>query len=248
MHLRAMLLVAGGLGLAARAVAQPVPQPWSGSLQAVVVTTPAWDSAQAQVRLWERSAPDGSWRPASAAMPATVGRAGLGWGRGLHDTTAAGPRKREGDGRAPAGVFRLPFAFGYPPPAEVPWIRLPYRQATEHARCVDDPASEHYNRWVDVTTVSGGTWSSHELMRREDELYRLGVWVDHNVDPSEPGAGSCIFLHLRAGPGVPTIGCTAFAPENLERMLRWLDPAAQPVLVQLPEEVYAARRTAWGLP
>ena len=74
------------------------------------------------------------------------------------------------------------------------------------------------------------------------------VWVGHNDAPVEPGAGSCIFLHLRSGPGAVTAGCTAFDAPALERLLAWLDPAARPVLVQLPESEYRGRAAAWGLP
>ena len=34
----------------------------------------------------------------------------------------------------------------------------------------------------------------------------------------------------------------------MERLLRWLDPAARPVLVQLPDAEYRARAAEWGLP
>ena len=39
-------------------------------------------------------------------MPITIGRAGAAWGIGLHPQQL-GPRKKEGDGRSPAGVFRI---------------------------------------------------------------------------------------------------------------------------------------------
>jgi hypothetical protein len=38
------------------------------------------------------------------------------------------------------------------------------------------------------------------------------------------------------------------APEAMEGLLRWLDPASRPVLVQLPRNVYERYRQAWGLP
>ncbi len=85
-------------------------------------------------------------------------------------------------------------------------------------------------------------------MRRKDDRYRLVVWVGHNDAPVVPGGGSCIFLHLRSGPDATTSGCTAFEPEPMERLLRWLDPAARPVLVQLPDAEYRARAAEWGLP
>ena len=218
---------------------------WSTSRQMVLVTTASWDAPEATVSLWTRTGPDVPWEAASSVMPAVVGRNGLGWGRGLHEASATGPQKREGDGRAPAGVFRLAFAFGYE--AEAPGVRMPYRQATDATRCVDDTASRWYNRWVQEDAVARD-WGSHEEMRRRDELYRLGVWVEHNADPPRPGEGSCIFLHIRAGGGAPTSGCTALEPESLETIVHWLDPAALPVLVQLTTAERRRLRDSWQLP
>ncbi|HEX5726341.1 MAG TPA: L,D-transpeptidase family protein, partial [Longimicrobiaceae bacterium] len=179
---------------------------------------------------------------------ANGGRSGLGWGVGLHPAGGAGSVKREGDGRAPAGVFRLSSAFGYAGPVSVPWIRMPYVQADESVECVDDVRSRHYNRRVDRDTIPAPDWTSHEELRRPDELYRLGVWVDHNSDPPSPGGGSCIFLHIWAGPAVATSGCTAFRAADVEAVLRWLDPRARPLLVQLPREEYRRLRPEWRLP
>ena len=47
-------------------------------------------------------------------------------GSGSGDTSDHAPVKREGDGRAPAGIFSLSGAFGYAPPGEFPWLKLPY--------------------------------------------------------------------------------------------------------------------------
>ncbi|MEY2633234.1 MAG: hypothetical protein RIR00_1888, partial [Pseudomonadota bacterium] len=56
------------------------------------------------------------------------------------------------------------------------------------------------------------------------------------------------FIHVWAAPGQPTAGCTALDLAALQSLCRWLDPAAQPCLLQLPEREYAARRQAWQLP
>jgi D-alanyl-D-alanine dipeptidase len=158
-------------------------------------------------------------------MPVELGRHGLAWGLGIHPLTGAEkPLKREGDGKAPAGIFRMRHAFGYAPPGEVPWIRLPYRQVHPGTLCIDDPASASYNRILE-TGDTAPDWHSHEAMLREDGLYRL-----------------------RRGPASPTEGCTALAEPDLERVLRWLDPEARPVLIQLPGEEYEKRRKTWSLP
>jgi L,D-peptidoglycan transpeptidase YkuD (ErfK/YbiS/YcfS/YnhG family) len=74
------------------------------------------------------------------------------------------------------------------------------------------------------------------------------VVVGHNDAPVTPGGGSCIFLHLRSSASSTTAGCTAFDAAPMEELLRWLDPAKRPVLVQLPRAPYDALRARWGLP
>ena len=223
--------------------ASPVP---AESRQMVLSVSAGWDATRALLQAWERPSNDVPWAPVGAPIEASLGRTGLAWGRGLLPAGLAGPGKREGDGKSPAGVFDLRLVTGYakaPPPG----TRMPYRQATATLRCVDDVRSPHYNQLTDEVR-SKKDWSSAEDMRRRDELYRLVVWVGHNDAPAVPGGGSCIFLHLRAGPEATTSGCTAFEPEPMERLLRWLDPASRPVLVQLPDAEYRARAAAWGLP
>ena len=219
------------------------------ALQMIVSTTADWDSVGATLQRYERTAVGQPWRAVGTPIAANVGRSGLGWGTGLHAShPAEGPVKREGDGRAPAGVFRLSSAFGYAAPAEATWIHLPYFQSDASIECVDDLRSRFYNQRVDRDTIPQPDWSSHEEMRRADELYRWGVWVDHNSTPPVPGGGSCIFLHIWGGPGVATSGCTAMAEGDLRAVLAWLDPRADPVLVQLPRAVYVALRGTWNLP
>ncbi|HEX8430441.1 MAG TPA: L,D-transpeptidase family protein [Longimicrobium sp.] len=246
LRFRTSLLAALSLA-AAPAHAQPAAP---DALQALVVTTEDWDSTAAVVRRFARATPAAPWREVGPSLRAAVGRSGLGWGDGLHPDaeSATGPAKREGDGRAPAGVFRLSSAFGYASAAESRWIRLPYHASDASIECVDDAASAYYNRRVDRDAVARVDWTSHEEMRRNDGLYRLGVWVDHNSSPPTAGRGSCIFLHIWAAPGAPTSGCTAFADADLELILRWLDPRSGPVLVQLPEAEYRRLRLDWRLP
>jgi L,D-peptidoglycan transpeptidase YkuD (ErfK/YbiS/YcfS/YnhG family) len=228
--------------LALLLAATPVP---AASRQMVLVVADSWDATAASARLYERGQ-DGAWRPSGEAMPVSLGRAGLAWGRGLHAPEPGGPLKREGDGRSPAGVFDLRHVTGYSP-APLRGLRLPYRQASASLRCVDDPASAVYNTLVDEA-LGPKTWTSAEDMRRSDELYRWVVWVAHNDDPPVAGGGSCIFLHLRTRAGAVTAGCTAFDAPALERLLPRLDPEARPVLVQLPRAEWRRLRTAWGLP
>lgn len=218
--------------------------PLTGSSQIVVVTTPDWSAVDGTMQEYERRG--AVWQPVGEAIPVVVGRTGLAWGKGVVSTMAFhGPRKVEGDGKAPAGIYRFGSAFGFASePAGNPAIA--YKQLTEATECVDDSASQFYNRIVDRDAASPVDWKSSERMRSV-AAYRLGLVVEHN-GAAIPRSGSCIFMHLWSGPGLGTAGCTAMDDAALESMLRWLDPAARPLLVQLPVAELQRLRSIWSLP
>jgi len=68
-------------------------------------------------------------------------------------------------------------------------------------------------------------------MRRDDELYQLGVVVGYNTDPVVAGRGSAVFLHVWRGPGTSTAGCVAMNQADLEQIVAWLDPAKNPRII-----------------
>jgi D-alanyl-D-alanine dipeptidase len=97
--------------------------------------------------------------------------------------------------------------------------------------------------------VARADWKSRERMRpRKGEWNRWGVIVDHNINPREPGRGSCIFLHVTEGRRVPTSGCTSIEEERIATLVRWLDQAKCPVLAQFPVEQYSQMKQLWQLP
>jgi D-alanyl-D-alanine dipeptidase len=182
------------------------------------------------------------------AIPVVLGKNGLAWGLGSVDAKRrAGPHKIEGDNKVPAGIFRLGPAFGYTSAANARWIKLHYVPLTKTTEGVDDPRSRYYNQLVDRSRVARVDWRSSEQMRRGDDLYKWGVFVAHNP-AAKAGAGSCIFMHIWKSSATPTTGCTAMAERDLVRLLRWLDPAAQPVLVQMPRHEYEESRSEIRLP
>jgi L,D-peptidoglycan transpeptidase YkuD (ErfK/YbiS/YcfS/YnhG family) len=217
--------------------------------QLLLVTVKDWTSVDAQLRCFERSSSEAPWAEARPPIPANVGRSGLGWGLGLHGKHPSGATmlKREGDGRAPAGVFSLREIFGYATEAEARFTQFPYRQVTAQTEGIDDPNSRFYNRIIDPVPGTGKDWNSAETMLRPDGLYRWGVFVDHNWQQI-PHGGSCIFLHIWSGPGRGTAGCTAMAEDQMESLTRWLDRDKHPLLVQLPEAEYHRLRQSWSLP
>jgi len=224
----------------------------ASSTQMLVVTTPDWNAVEGRLQRFERANPHKKWKPVGEPAAVVVGKNGLGWGSGLIAVddpkirAASDPLKKEGDGRAPAGIFALSKAFGYAP-QPLPGWKMPYVNLTTSVECVDDTTSKFYNRVIDRATVAPD-WNSSEHMLRSDELYRWGIVVDHNANPPEPGGGSCIFLHIWRGAGQGTVGCTAMPQEQLESVLAWLDPARGPLLVQMPAAQYERLRKHWKLP
>lgn len=210
------------------------------SRQALLVVAPEWKSSSATLQRFARVSAGGRWDAAGQPMPVLVGERGLGWGLGLHRIPDdGGPRKVEGDRRAPAGIFRLTGAFGR---AAKPQGSLPWQAITPTLEAIDDPASRFYNRVVDRARVAQPDWRSSERMATIPD-YALGVVVAHNPQ-NVRGAGSCIFLHLWLGERRGTAGCTVLRERDLLTLVRWLDPAQRPVLIQLPRDV--ARRELDG--
>ena len=231
------------------AFAQSPAAPLAECNQLVVVVTKDWDAVPGKMFLFERNGVDRPWHPGVKSFPVVVGRNGLGWGRGVNaPANRAGPVKHEGDGKSPAGIFRLSSAFGLAAPAKMKSVRLPYVQLTASIECVDDVKSTNYNSIVDRAKFAAADWNSSEKMRDVGARYRLGVVVDHNTDPRENGGGSCIFLHIWLNARTGTSGCTAMEAAKMESLLSWLDPSAHPMLVQLPESEYKKLQTAWSLP
>lgn len=213
----------------------------------VVAIVADWDAVPATLRRFRRASPTAAWQLVGKPWPGVVGHAGTGWGAGLHGPGKPagqdGPVKREGDGKSPAGVFALRGSYGYAKAAPA-GTELPYTQVSEPWKCVDDPASKHYDRILDRRTVSPD-WKSAEDMRRGDELYTWTIDVAHNPE-HVPGGGSCIFLHVWRGEKSSTVGCTAMDETKLAQLLADLDREA--VYVLLPQAQYTALAAAWGLP
>lgn len=192
----------------------------------VVVATKSFDSSDATISTFERDASSGDWRKVGAEAPAKVGRAGLGWGHTFRHLAKAGePIKKEGDKRAPAGVFQLSRPFGFQE------ADLPNYMQLKNGRhfCVDDAASEFYSRIVSASAAGDGT--SGERMWEIDQ-YRRGIVVDYRTS-RESMSGSCIFVHVWKSPDTPTVGCVAASEETVEWLQGWVGNAENGVWIAI---------------
>ncbi len=223
--------------------------PLAGAGQMVLVVSKTETASNAMLYTYSRDRDN--WR-FHFSCPAVIGKNGMAWGRGLHREKARiddDPVKEEGDGKSPQGVFELLGAYGYLP-ASMIRIKFPYTRVTSDMICIDDVRSEYYNMIVNSGEkgLDAENLPSHEDMLRDDGLYKYTVFVGHNTESTEKGAGSCIFLHVWENPNSSTAGCTAMSEESILRLLGWLDPDSRPCLVQLTRKSYRRLKEEWGLP
>ena len=245
----AMLRALGGLWallliIASSAHAAGVP---SDCEQLIVGLAPDWDSMRGTLQRFERSG-SGPWRPVSEPVPVLFGKNGLAWGRGLAGQDETGLRKKERDGRAPAGIFRIGKIYTYDP-ALPPGANFPYHQVTAADAWIDDPTRPDYNRFVSIDDPEHPPpWFAKEKMRHNDFAYRWLVEIRHNSDPPVPNEGSAIFFHIRRGEARPTSGCTTMAEANLVQLITWLRSERHPCYVLLPRSIFRAKTKEWNLP
>ena len=180
------------------------------STQLVTVTAPSSTATTGSLTAWQRAAT--GWTPVLGPLPARLGSAGTG-------------AVTEGSRRTPAGTYTLTEAFGR---LADPGTALPYRVLDDQDWWVSDPASPLYNQH---TRCAPGSCpfreSAGEHLVGQGAVYDHAVVIDHNR-AGTPGAGSAFFLHVTDGS--PTAGCVAVDRGSLTTLLRWLDPAARPLI------------------
>ena len=195
------------------------------SQQIILVVANDMNSSQAKLQCFE----DGHKK--FDTINVNLGFNGLAWGLGVVDipkTITPNLLKKEGDKRAPAGIFALTEAFGYSQSSDT---KLPYLHATKSLICVDDVNAASYNKII----MKKGDEKSFEYMKRDDELYKYGVVVGHNMQ-AKKGYGSCIFLHIQRDEKSPTLGCTSMKESDIKRVVKWLDKEKNPILIQIPKQ------------
>jgi L,D-peptidoglycan transpeptidase YkuD (ErfK/YbiS/YcfS/YnhG family) len=228
--------------------------------QIVVGITESWQSSHVSVALFERTGSGrngGGWKQVTAPTKGRVGKKGLAWGRGIHPIPKGAATKREGDWRAPAGVFRIGDAWGYATSIrKQPGLR--YTKVTTRNLWVEDPSSPYYNLHLALDREPSAAWEKKAQMKQNDYPHSLKLFIAHNAplppvvgqQPKPvPGAGSSIFFHIwRNGGASPSSGCTTLPEPRLQEIIARIDPAQKPLYVLLPRPEYEKLRKSWKLP
>lgn len=194
--------------------------------QLLVVKASSLKSSTATLQAYEKT--DGKWHKVFKTINVNLGRNGLAWDsqKLMQDTKET--LKYEGDGKAPAGLFSLSGFFGY----DKQDFHFPYKKLNSSDICVDDSDSAYYNKLIQ--TQNSSDFKSFEKMKRDDNLYKLGIIVDYNKEGHKQ-KGSCIFIHIQRAHNSPTAGCTSMQKEKLLKLMKWLEFSKKPMLLQLPK-------------
>lgn len=240
--MRILLLLLAVFPLASSAFELP-----ASSTQCIIGIAEDWDSSHAILRFHAKS--NGSWQTEGPAIPARLGKSGLAWGVGLHPSPSGSTIKKEGDWKAPAGVFTLGGVWGYATDIKR-HPKLPYRRVTPRDLWIEDPQHKQYNQNLILPHDPVSAWEKKQQMKQSDPAHALKLFIHHNSTPRAiPGMGSSIFFHIwREGGAKPSAGCTTMAENHLKDLIARLDPAQKPLYILLPRAEYERYRKRWKLP
>jgi L,D-peptidoglycan transpeptidase YkuD (ErfK/YbiS/YcfS/YnhG family) len=210
---------------AAPVPAAPCPPTLAGRLastgaaaQLVTVDAPTARTQSATLKIWQRQG--ACWTLAGGPWAARIGVNGF------------SDHHVEGDLTTPTGAYGIgPVMYGN---AADPGVHYAYHRLTCGDWWDEDPASPEYNTFQALlcgATPSFGGGS--ERLWQETVAYPSFAVIDYNTHPVVPGAGSAIFIH--ADTGGPTAGCVSVPLAELDTLLRWLQPAASPLVVMGPD-------------
>ncbi|MFD9894517.1 L,D-transpeptidase [Amycolatopsis sp. NPDC059027] len=189
----------------------PLSSSYGTADQVVTVVGASPSATTAKLSAWQRV--DGRWVRVLGPVTANVGTDGIG-------------QASESTSHTPAGVWTLTEAFGIQPNNGT---RLPYRQVTTSDWWVSDVKSPYYNTYYQCAP---GTCPFNEAagedLGKAGPVYNHATVIDYNRNPAVPGNGSAFFLHVSSGR--PTAGCVSIPGNDLDAVMRWLDPAQHPVI------------------
>jgi L,D-peptidoglycan transpeptidase YkuD (ErfK/YbiS/YcfS/YnhG family) len=187
----------------------------AGAGQIITVEASGYGVTDATLTAWQKTG--SCWTAVDGPWTARLGYTGL------------KTDKHEGDGSTPAGIFGFQSTiYGNAPD---PGVHYSYRQLQCGDWWDEDSVSPTYNTFQEVPcseTNPPFDNGSSEALWTETEAYPSFAVINYN--PSRvPGAGSAIFLH--ADVGGPTDGCVSLPLGELDTVLDWLQPGADPAIV-----------------
>lgn len=181
------------------------------SRQLILVTAKGYETSQAKVQTFSRNR-SGKWKR-QLCIPGIIGKYGF----------AEPGQMEEGGLKSPQGLFNITQAFGR---CANPGTKLPYHLITPDDIWVDNIKSPVYNTLQSLHL----TGESSEKMSIPQ--YDYGFVINYNTVERIPGKGSAIFFHIDDHRSGYTAGCTAVSRNEIVKILKWLEPRQDPIMIQ----------------
>ena len=119
-------------------------------------------------------------------------------------------KKKEGDGCTPCGKFKFKeIYYRADKLGALNFLNKSIKIQSDYGWC-DDPESMFYNQFIKFPFTQ-----SAEKLYRDDDLYDIICVIDYNLNPTLPGKGSAIFLHVAHTDYRGTQGCIAMSKNDL---------------------------------
>ena len=202
------------------------------SSQVIVVTAANTRTSYAKVRAYEKKA-DGTWSTVIDATPARLGYSG----------SVKGSARRQGTGKTPIGTFAIVTTFGR---LADPGTRMPYVKFDRNDAWTYNPRSPSTYNLFQTANRSWRSFGEYvEWLWSYGSQYNYVAVLDYNLpkgevrtgadgirraeNPANTAKGGGIFLHVSNGK--VTAGCIAIPQAQMAQVMRWIDPAKQPVVV-----------------
>lgn len=187
------------------------------SEQAIIVQASSFKTYHVKVNTYEKV--NGKWKAVLTDIPGVIGKNGFSTNR------------HEGDKTSPVGAFHFVTLLGW---NGNPGFKMPFREATERDFWMSTGDINVYNTWYHHEGALTGQFDPKYSLAREP-LFKYAAALDFNYGSQKVlGKGSGIFFHITPRSGGPTLGCTAISESRLLQVLKWMDPAKSPVIIQGP--------------
>lgn len=177
-----------------------------------IVTVVGTGGGSVKVEYWKKSG--GEWT-SSLSTNGFVGPGGI------------TGNKKEGDGKTPAGAFRLGFAFG----TSNPGTKMPYRAIKDDSYWISNVNDPDYNTWQNRDSSN----SADEHLISYKDSYKYAMVINYNTHNPTKGAGSAIFLHVSNGS--PTLGCVSIPESHMVTLMKELKDSAQMIIVNSESDI-----------
>lgn len=212
------LTLPAGSYITTRAPASPFPVPATVGNATQVITVKA-RGTDATVQLWQKTGT--TWTSFYTTVNARVGANGI----------TNGATRVQNTDTTPTGSYTITQGFGV---GANPGTAMPYHLVTSQDWWDEDPTSAYYNTMR--TAAQGGFHLTKDGPDGSEQLidypvqYHNALVINFNMNPAVHTRGAGIFLH-DLGPGAgPTAGCVAVPAVTMTRIMRWINPAAHPVI------------------